>query len=111
VLGLNWGAGYRSDFLERGTLRYAVNTKVLDRWSFSGLGAYDLARKEQLNYTAWLSRYDHDWIIRTGIVFDIISDETRFSIEFQPLFGGLFRQRSRDFTGLRGSSPDAILGY
>ena len=111
VLGLNWGAGYRSDFLERGTLRYAVNTKVLDRWSFSGLGAYDLARKEQLNYTAWLSRYDHDWIIRTGIVFDIISDETRFSIEFQPLFGGLFQQRSRDFTGLRGSSPDAILGY
>jgi hypothetical protein len=44
-------------------------------------------------------------------VFDIISDETRFSIEFQPLFGGLFRQRNRDFTGLRGNSPDAILGY
>lgn len=111
VLGLNWGAGYRSDYLQRGTLRYAIGTDVLGRWSFYGTGSYDLAAKEQINYSVWLSRYDHDWIIRTGIVFDVISRETNFSIEFQPLFGGLFRRRNRDFAGMSGDGPDAMLGY
>ena len=111
VLGFNWGAGYRSDYLQRGTLRYAANTRVLGRWSFNGMGAYDLSSKEQINYAAWLSRHDHDWVIRTGVVYNVIRDETSFNIEFQPLFGGLFRQRNRDFEGFSDGGPDALFGY
>ena len=41
----------------------------------------------------------------------MIREETSFNIEFQPLFGGLFRQRNRDFEGLSGGGPDSLFGY
>ena len=111
VFGFDWGFGYRADYLQRGTLRYSASTRVLGRWVFNGTGAYSVSSKEQINYAAWLSRYDHDWIIRTGVVYNLIREETSFNIEFQPLFGGLFRQRPRGFEGFGGGGPDALFGY
>ncbi len=112
ILGLDWGAGYRADYLQRGTLRYRVGTELLGRWTLYGAGAYDLTAKEQINYSVGMFRHDHDWIIKTSVVFDVISNETSFRVEFQPLFGGLFSPRTRDFAGLGGGTgPDAIMDY
>lgn len=111
VLGAHWYGGYRTDTLVRGTAHYGLSTDVLGRWLIAGSGAYDLDRKEQLDYGLGLTRRDHDWLIRIGLSYSIVRDETSFSVNFEPLFGGLFRRRPRDFAGSYGRGPDAILGY
>ena len=44
-----------------------------------------------------LVRFDHDWSIEAGLIFDIIGNDTRFFIDFKPTFGGLFTPRDRNF--------------
>ena len=109
VLGVNWSAGYRTDEMVRGTLQYGASTDLLGRWRVDGWSAYNLETKQQLDYHAMLTRQDHDWVIRVGVGYSQIRDEVSFNINFQPLFGGLFRQRPRDFAGTYGRGADALL--
>ena len=109
VLGVNWSAGYRTDEMVRGTVQYGASADMLGRWRMDGWSAYDLETEQQLDYNAMLTRQDHDWVIRVGIGYSQIRDEVSFNINFQPLFGGLFRERPRDFAGTYGRGPDALL--
>jgi hypothetical protein len=109
VLGVNWTAGYRTDHMVRGAIQYGAATNLLGRWTLQGRGAYDLQTEQALDYHAFLTRRDHDWVIRVGVSFSQIRDETSVTVDFQPLFGGLFRPRSDDFAGMYGRGPDAIL--
>ena len=109
VLGMNWHAGYRTDYKVDGAAIYALSTSLFGRWTVLGMGAFDLQTDEQLYYSGMLVRRDHDWIVTMALTYDIIQRDTQFRIDFEPLFGGLTRSRSREFAGMSGYGADAIL--
>ncbi|MCA8956750.1 MAG: hypothetical protein KDC87_11805 [Planctomycetes bacterium] len=109
VIGMDWMAGYRADSAMSGTLRYGAGTQLFGRFALIGMGAYDLQSHKQLNYLAQVIRRDHDWVLRLAMTYDILSDNLSFTVNFEPLFGGLFRSRAADFAGMRGEGVDALL--
>ena len=111
VLGVHWYTAYRTDQLVRGTFHYGATTDVLGRWTITASGAQDLDRREPLDYGMTLMRRDHDWTLRVGFGYSIVRDEFTFNIRFEPMFGGLFRNRARDFAGTYGRGADALLNY
>lgn len=111
VLGIDWFAEYRTDSTADGTIGYGVSGRMLDRWQIAGGSQYDLELNKNRNYSASLIRHDHDFSIYVQVTYDNISDETNFSINFEPTVGGLFRtrrQRSNYASRLYGSGRDAF---
>lgn len=102
VLGIDWHAEYRTDHNTDGSLVYGLATEMFNRWSISGRSQYDLERDEVLNYVVRIIRRDHDWQIHLGLVFNEITDETRFFINFEPSIRGLFKPRNRASVSGRG---------
>jgi hypothetical protein len=99
LLGIDWFAEYRTDATVDGAVGYGIGTSLFGRWGFDAYGQYDLDRSEQLNYAFRLTRNEHDWRILLEVSFDVISDETTLSLNFEPTLGGLFRPRDRGYVG------------
>ena len=112
VLGLDWFTEYRTDFSADGTIAYGAGTNVAGRWDLLGSAQYDLERDENLNYSVFLARLDHDWRIRVGVTFDVVTDDTSFFVMFEPSFGGLFRPRDTGYiAGNRAYGTGDFIDY
>jgi hypothetical protein len=93
ALRVTWYGGYREDFTASGTVGFGAELPVRERWLLGGRGSWDLELDEFQAWVLALVRRDHDWQIAISLRRDEIVDETSFSVDFVPEFGGLFRQR------------------
>ncbi len=103
-LGLQWFGGYRTDNRERGIIQYGFNVPFRKRWTVGWNAVYDAEQKRTQSNNAVLVRNDHDWQIVMRFSRQTLTDETTFSIDFIPDFGGVFKPRTANL-------PDPLAGY
>ncbi len=99
LAGIQWILDYRADTNVEGAVRVTGMTSLLDRWNLYASSQRDLNADEWLNYSFGLRRNDHDWSVQTGVSYNPYTEDTTFSIEFVPRFGGLGRGRVDRFGG------------
>ncbi len=108
ILGLNWIADYRTDSLQNGTVGYGAFAKLFQRWTALGFSQFDLERDDTLNYVFSLQRNDHDWLLAFDVSYDFITDDAKFNVNFEPIFGGIFRPRTRHYGLYSRDGVDAM---
>ncbi|MCA8964319.1 MAG: LPS assembly protein LptD [Planctomycetes bacterium] len=99
LAGIQWILDYRADTNVQGAVRVTGMTSLFDRWNLYASSQRDLNADEWLNYSFGLRRNDHDWSILSGVTYNPFTEDTTFSIEFVPRFGGMGRGRVDRFGG------------
>jgi len=101
IANLNPFVEFRTDHATSGSILYGATSNILGRWSVTGSSQYDLELDEVSFYGASLVRNDLDWTLYFSVGFDNISEDTTFSMLFEPNLGGLFSRPGPRYLGGR----------